>query len=105
MAMAVASLLGSCADDVEMKYPPTHELSNLPVVEGIHDGVKAPLYWSVYEYCLLENAKGVNNNDMDLTSDQWDNIIDYVATNLKPSGYDMICTCLLYTSPSPRDTR
>ena len=92
MAIAAVSLFGSCANDVEMNYPPTHELSNLPIVEGIHDGVKAPLYWSVYEYCLLENAKGVNNNDMDLTSDQWDNIIDYVATNLKPSGYDMICT-------------
>lgn len=92
MAIAAVSLFGSCANDVEMNYPPTHELSNLPIVEGIHDGVKAPLYWSVYEYCLLENAKGVNNNDMDLTSDQWDNIIDYVATNLKPSGYDLICT-------------
>lgn len=92
MAMAVASLLGSCADDVEMKYPPTHELSNLPVVEGIHDGVKAPMYWSVYEYCMMQNAAGVNNNDMDLTSDQWDEIVDWVATELKPHGYDMICT-------------
>ena len=61
MAIAAVSLFGSCANDVEMNYPPTHELSNLPIVEGIHDGVKAPLYWSVYEYCLLENAKGVNN--------------------------------------------
>ena len=92
LAVAAVSLFGSCANDVEMNYPPTHKLSNLPVVEGVHDGVKAPLYWSVYEYCMLQNAKGVSNADMDLTSDQWDKIIDYVATNLKPSGYDMICT-------------
>jgi hypothetical protein len=92
LAIAAVSLFGSCANDVEMNYPSTHKLSNLPVVEGVHDGVKAPLYWSVYEYCMLQNAKGVSNADMDLTSDQWDKIIDYVATNLKPSGYDMICT-------------
>ncbi len=92
LAIAAVSLFGSCANDVEMNYPSTHKLSNLPVVEGVHDGVKAPLYWSVYEYCMLQNAKGVSNNDMDLTSDQWDELIDYVATQLKPSGYDMICT-------------
>ena len=62
------------------------------MVEGIHDGVKAPMYWSVYEYCMMQNAAGVNNNDMDLTSDQWDEIVDWVATELKPHGYDMICT-------------
>lgn len=48
LAIVAVSLFGSCANDVEMNYPPTHELSNLPVVEGVHDGVKAPLYWSVY---------------------------------------------------------
>lgn len=49
LAIVAVSLFGSCANDVEMNYPPTHKLSNLPVVEGVHDGVKAPLYWSVYD--------------------------------------------------------
>ena len=62
LAIVAVSLFGSCANDVEMNYPSTHKLSNLPVVEGVHDGVKAPLYWSVYEYCMLQNAKGVTNN-------------------------------------------
>lgn len=40
LAVAAVSLFGSCANDVEMNYPPTHKLSNLPVVEGVHDGVR-----------------------------------------------------------------
>ena len=92
MAIAVATVLGSCTDDIEMNYPPTYDLSDIPAVEGVHDNVKAPLYWSVYEYCMMEQAKGVSNNDMDLTSAQWDNIIDWVSTDLKPYGYNMVCT-------------
>ena len=53
IALAAASLFASCKDDVEMKYPPNYELPDLPVIEGIHENVKAPLYWSVYEYCCL----------------------------------------------------
>lgn len=29
---------------------------------------------------------------MDLTAAQWDEIIDYVSTELAPYGYDMVCT-------------
>ena len=92
VALAAISLCCACKDDVEMRYPPKYELPDLPIVEGIHDGVKAPLYWSVYEYCIEQEAQGVSNSAMDLTEEQWDNIIDWVATNLKPYGYDMICT-------------
>ena len=75
-----------------MKYPPKYELPELPIVEGIHDNVKAPLYWSVYEYCYEQEQAGVSNSDMDITPAEWDKIIDWVATDLKPYGYDMICT-------------
>lgn len=92
MALVMTMLCSSCKDDVEMRYPPKYELPELPVVEGIHDGVKAPLYWSVYEYCYEQSAAGVANSDMDLTEQQWDEIISWVATDLKPYGYDMICT-------------
>lgn len=92
VALLSAVSLSACKDDVNMKYPPKYVLPDLPVVEGIHDGVKAPLYWSVYEYCYELERNGVSSENMDLTSEQWDNIIDWVATNLKPSGYDMVCT-------------
>ena len=90
IALAAASLLASCKDDVEMIYPPKHELPDLPVVEGIHDNVKAPLYWSVYEYCYDKEREGAST--IDISPEEWDKIIDFVATNLKPHGYDMICT-------------
>ena len=90
IALAAATLFGACKDDVEMKYPPKQELPELPIVEGIHDNVKAPLYWSVYEYCYEQERQGVST--IDITPDEWDKMIDFVATDLKPYGYDMICT-------------
>ena len=53
---------------------------------------KAPLYWSVYEYCWELEKAGVPASEMDITEEQWDEIIDWVATDLKPYGYDMVCT-------------
>lgn len=92
LALAAMTLLGACSDDIEMRYPPKYELPDLPVVAGVHEGVKAPLYWSVYEYCFELEKAGVSSSDMDISSDEWDRIIDWVATDLKPAGYDMICT-------------
>lgn len=89
-AMAVTVLAG-CADDIEMRYPPKYELPDLPVIEDIHT-YKAPLYWSVYEYCYEQEQNGVANENMDITPAEWDKIIDWVATELKPYGYDMVCT-------------
>ncbi len=51
---------------------------------------KAPLYWSVYEYCYENELNGQPNKDF--APGEWDKIIDWVATDLKPYGYDMICT-------------
>ena len=91
-AGVVASmLLASCSDEIEMRRPPVYELPELPVVEGIHQ-YKAPLYWSVYEYCYTREQAGVANSDMDITPEQWDEILDWVATELNPHGYDMVCT-------------
>ncbi len=89
--VAVSMLFASCSDEIEMRRPPVYELPELPVVEGIHKN-KAPLYWSVYEYCYEQELAGVSNGDMDITPAQWDEIIDWVATELKPHGYDMVCT-------------
>lgn len=86
------TLLSACTDEIAMRYPHKYELPDLPVVEGIHEGVKAPLYWSIYEYCIKLDKAGVKGHDMDFTEAQWDEIINWVATDLKPYGYDMLCT-------------
>lgn len=83
--------LASCSDEIEMRYPPKFELPELPDVGEIHT-YKAPLYWSVYEYCYEQSQKGVAEADMDISAEEWDRIIDWVASDLKPYGYDMICT-------------
>lgn len=58
---------------------------------GVHTH-KAPLYWSVYEYCWSLEKQGIPASQMDITEEQWDKIIDWVARELKPYGYDMVCT-------------
>lgn len=83
--------LASCSDEIEMRYPPKFELPELPDVGEIHT-YKAPLYWSVYEYCYEQSQQGVADADMDISAEEWDRIIDWVASDLKPYGYDMICT-------------
>jgi len=90
-AFAAALLSTSCADEIEMRRPPVYVLPDLPEVTDIHT-YKAPLYWSVYEYCYTQEQQGVANEDMDITPEEWDKIIDWVATDLKPHGYDMVCT-------------
>lgn len=92
IASALAILaLASCSDEIEMRYPPKFELPELPDVGEIHT-YKAPLYWSVYEYCYEQSQQGVAEADMDISAEEWDRIIDWVASDLKPYGYDMICT-------------
>lgn len=88
--MLVSLIAASCSDRIEMRYPPRFELPDLPVVEDVQKDCKAPLYWSVYEYCYDREAMGDNN--IDISVGEWDKIIDWVATELKPYGYDMICT-------------
>lgn len=92
----VIAFTGSCKDNKEdgpvgPTPEPTPELPALPVPGDIHK-YKAPLYWTVYEYAREMEIAGVPYHEMDLTSDQWDAVIDMMATKFKPYGYDMICT-------------
>lgn len=61
-------------------------------VPGFNDGNKAPLYWSVYEACWDQVNLGIANENKDFTPEQWDEVIDMMATKFLPHGYDMICT-------------
>lgn len=90
-ALAVIALTSCTDENYIMRYPEKEVLPELPEADGIHR-FKAPLYWSVYEYCYTREQAGVPNNEMDITPEQWDKIIDWVATELKPYGYDMVCT-------------
>lgn len=90
-AASMTLALCACSNTIEMRYPPKAELPELPVVDDIHT-YKAPMYWSVYEYCYNLERQGVPESNMDLKPEQWDEIIDWVATELKPYGYDMVCT-------------
>lgn len=83
-------LSGGCGDD-KPEGGAIYELPDLPVVEDIHI-YKAPLYWSVYEYCYEQERNGVSNDRMDIRPSEWDEILDWLAEDLKPSGYDMVCT-------------
>lgn len=89
MALASAALFGGCKDQIEMRRPPKFVLPDLPKVEGIHT-FKAPLYWSVYEYCWEKERAG--ETAIDMSVEEWDKVIDWVASDLKPAGYNMICT-------------
>ena len=86
LMIVLAFLLGGCQDSGSGSLQEPQEPET-----DIHV-YKAPLYWSVYEYCWNQSKNGVANEDMDISPDEWDNIIDWVARDLKPYGYDMICT-------------
>ena len=92
MAITVSCKAKNADDPTPDPIPdPTPELPALPVPGDIHK-YKAPLYWTVYEYAREMEIAGVPYHEMDLTSDQWDAVIDMMATKFKPYGYDMICT-------------
>lgn len=71
IALAALTMLGACNDDIEMRYPPKAELPDLPVVEGIHDGVKAPCTGA----CM---STASNRNMRELATAIW--------TSPRPSG-------------------
>ncbi|HJD75244.1 MAG TPA: glucan 1,6-alpha-isomaltosidase [Bacteroides reticulotermitis] len=60
-------------------------------ISDIHK-FKAPLYWSVYEFCWQMAEQGIPEYQMDMSEAEWDKAIDWVAKDLKPYGYDMLCT-------------
>lgn len=66
---------------------PTLGLTPMSQQEGMD---YAPLYWSVYGALRQQEKDGSYPNIF--TEDDWDKAIDYVATNLKPYGYDMLVT-------------
>lgn len=93
--LATALLIGGCSSNDELKKDGNNDNtgggSEVTIEEARRD-VKAPLYWSIYEYCWKIEQGQDHVNKMDFTESQWDEIINYVSTNLLPYGYDMLCT-------------
>ena len=93
--LATALLIGGCSSNDEPKKDGNNANtgggSEVTIEEARRDG-KAPLYWSIYEYCWKIEQGQDHVNKMDFTESQWDEIINYVSTNLLPYGYDMLCT-------------
>lgn len=84
--LLVFSACDSSADDID-----TIGNEAIDSESNIHN-FNAPLYWSIYEYCYTQSQKGIADGDMDFSDDQWDEIIEWVANELRPYGYDMVCT-------------
>ncbi len=80
-----------CADDpnYKMTRPDVHDHPAITEIPDFHTH-RAPLYWSVYEACIDQQDKPFEKREF--TLDQWKEVIDWVSTELKPHGYDMICT-------------
>ncbi len=93
--LALATLLASCnsnewdvTSDLSVdKEDPTAGLTPLAEQEGMD---YAPLYWSLYGALRQQEKDGSYPNIF--TEADWDEAIDYVATHLKPYGYDMLVT-------------
>ncbi len=49
-----------------------------------------PLYWSVYERAY--ELDGDVWDDRNITLEEWERNFDWVAKELLPYGYDMVCT-------------
>ena len=94
-SLAFAALLTSCnsnewdvTSDLSVdKTDPTVGLTPVAEAEGMD---YAPLYWSVYGHLRAQEKAGSFPNIF--TEQDWDEAIDYVATNLKSHGYDMLVT-------------
>lgn len=91
-ALAAMALVSCGKEESEPVEPSVPEVPTPPKEVEANHTYKAPLYWSVYEYCYDLEQAGVSNSDMDISVGEWNKIIDWVATELKPYGYDMICT-------------
>lgn len=90
IAAAMTSLMSMGCSDNGTGWDPSMIPDDPEIVEPAADTIyKAPLYWSVYEYGRQAEVNGQNAN---MPKDTWQKNIDWVAENLLPYGFDMICT-------------
>lgn len=87
-AVLVSLFSMGCSDDGTGWTPDMIPDDPTPEIQT-GEAKRAPLYWSVYEYGRRAELAGT---DCNMPCETWQNNIDWVAENLLPYGYDMICT-------------
>lgn len=93
--IAGASLIAAaCGDKETPVVKPTEKFVLPELVDpvNLHKDVKSPLGFNPYIDLFKMEQQGVPYWQMDISSDRWDEIIDMVATKLKPYGYEYIIT-------------
>ena len=83
--MTVATIIGIDA------CSPQKAMSPDATADDYHS-FKAPLYWSVYERCWLMERQGIPGSEMDIPAEEWNSILSWLDHDMKPYGYDMVCT-------------
>ena len=89
-AFAETHVLSETNVSAEIGRGDAHEHPTLIELGADYQKYKAPLYWSCYELCIDQLDEDFFSRD--IPREKWAEIMDWVATELKPYGYDMICT-------------
>lgn len=84
----MSMLLSACDRRIDTGWS-IDDVPDDPIIEPVKTEKKAPLYWTVYEFCYeAEHA----NRDRNMPRNIWEANIEWVEQNLLPYGYDMIVT-------------
>lgn len=100
MGVLAASALASCGE--ESTGWDISQVPDDPAPKPAPTTVKkAPLYWTVYEFCYEAEHFDTDRNMPKAT---WEKNLQFVAEQLKPYGYDMVCTDGFMTMSSDINT-
>ena len=95
-------MLASCEKKIDTGWS-IDQVPDDPIIDPVRVETKAPLYWTVYE--AVYEAEHTNQ-DRNMPRTWWEENINFVAKELLPYGYDMICTdgfMSMYNQPSAND--
>ncbi len=88
LAALAALLFPACDQHIDTGWS-IDQVPDDPIVDPVKTESKAPLYWTVYEFCYEAEHAGTDQNMPRATMEA---NIDWVEENLLPYGYDMIVT-------------
>ncbi len=89
LAALAAFSLAACEQRTDTGWS-IDQVPDDPVVDPVKTEAKAPLYWTVYEFCYEAEHAGTNPILMPRATMEAN--VEWVAENLLPYGYDMIAT-------------
>ena len=90
LGILLCSSFVSCKKKVELNHTITYGDTTSVILDAIKSNpFKAPLYWSPYEYHIVKEKNGVQDNY--ISEDELMANINWVDANLKSFGVNMIC--------------